>query len=250
VQTDLALTRRKSNKKALDSRTPIVSCPNVKFTFDDPEFENTAGNNPLTGALGIDMSGERLKKKETTDAILQALGDAKKSMLLENYSFLPLMKLQRIFDKARANKVEITVVTNRDVEKESYAQSIQRSAHKKENYGTTRLILMSRHGKIRDQWEAPSAKTAFWTIHGKTFVIDDSTTIVSSFNIDPRSYHTNIETAVLAYDCPDFARIVSEKTKVLLKNYEDDKSCEKCQKPTRNNGWKKSLSGWIIYHFI
>jgi phosphatidylserine/phosphatidylglycerophosphate/cardiolipin synthase-like enzyme len=73
---------------------------------------------------------------------------------------------------------------------------------------------------------------------------------VGSFNIDPRSYNTNLETGVVARNCPKLAEIIESKTQILEKDFETDKSCAKCQLPTRDNGVYKSFLGWIGHDFI
>ena len=247
--TERALGRRSLSLQA--GNTPVVTCESVQFTFDDPAFVDASNEGSVyDDGAGDYMNGPRLELKETTNAVLSLMYSAKKSLLMENYSYLPTAQLASALARARAKGIPVTIVTNRDVERESYAQFIQREAIAQDNYGTEKILQLSRHGVIRDKWEGPTKKTSFWTIHGKVFVADGESTIVSSFNIDPRSYHTNLETGVIARHCPAFAAIVTEKTRKLERDFELDKTCAKCQQPTRDNGILKSLTGWIAYNFI
>jgi putative cardiolipin synthase len=230
------------------TQTPIIDCADTQFTFDDESFLDAAGDSAPTSDSY--MSNARLLKKETTGAVIDILMSAEKFILMENYSYLPMGGLQEAFNRARDKKIPLHLVTNRDVEKESYAQSIQNIAIKRDSYGTEEIMQLSRHGAIKDAWALRPAKTAFWTIHGKIFVIDHKTSFVGSFNIDPRSYNTNLETGVVARNCPKLAQIIESGTESLETVFEKDKSCEKCQQPTRDNGVYKSFLGWIGYGFI
>ena len=247
VQT--ALTNRMIKAEFV---TPVVSCPNVQFTLDDENFLSAQGEDSVgDGATQPEfLSGDRLRLKETTNEIVNELFKARKNIFMENYSYLPSGALTNALQQARSRKIPVVIITNRDVEKESYAQSIQNHFIEQDNYGTEKILQLSRHGSIKDEWEVRGAPTGFWTIHGKVFVIDQKTTIVSSFNIDPRSYHTNIENAVIVRDCPAFANVVLKKGEVLRRNFKTDKTCEKCQLPTRDNGTFKSFLGWIGYNLI
>jgi putative cardiolipin synthase len=233
--------------------TPIISCHDVQFTFDDERFIDASGEGNSfadDGHRDDYLSGERLRLKETTNEIVNILFSARKNIYLENYSYLPTGNVEAALEQARARKLPVLVVTNRDVEKESYAQSTQGYFIARDNYGSESILQLSRHGKMRDEWDVKAKKTAFWTIHGKVFVIDQKTTVVSSFNIDPRSYHTNLETAVIARNCPAFASLVLEKAELLRHDYMVDRACAKCQVPTRDNGYLKSILGWLGYNFI
>ena len=250
VQLQAALTKRMLKP---EFPTPIISCPHVEFTLDDENFMSAQGGSSPgdAGQTGDDfMSGDRLRLKATTDVIVNELFKARQNIFMENYSYLPMGTFDAALRQARDRQIPVVIITNRDVEKESYAQSIQSHFIARDNYGTEKILQLSRHGSIRDEWDVKAPKTAFWTIHGKVFVIDQKTTIVSSFNIDPRSYHTNLENAVIARNCPAFAKVVLQKGEVLRRNFEKDKTCEKCQLPTRDNGIYKSFLGWIGYNLI
>jgi phosphatidylserine/phosphatidylglycerophosphate/cardiolipin synthase-like enzyme len=59
-------------------------------------------------------------------------------------------------------------------------------------------------------------------IHSKTLVRDNRDSVVGSFNLDPRSYSTNLEGAVIVKNCPEFAADVSGQFQRLKFVYDQD----------------------------
>ena len=53
---------------------------------------------------------------------------------------------------------------------------------------------------------------------------------MSSFNIDPRSYATNLETGATIANCPSLAAEVKQQMDALDRAYEKDRSCSNCKK--------------------
>lgn len=105
-----------------------------------------------------------------------------------------------------------------------------------------------RHGL--EKW-LPFSGNSRWAVHSKALAIDGKSAIVSSFNLDPRSYDINYESAVLVENCPQFSRQLENE--ILFKVTTEDTAHlnsvlgppAETPSPTTRDYWRQKG-----YHFL
>lgn len=188
------------------NQVPTRRCASVSFKADAPDFlsiryserEATDGRDFLTPM--------RLERKRSTKAVLGYMDGARSSLAMENWVFMPIYQLGDAFDNARARKVKIDVLTNRDIEdgpqffREAmdYAIEVFSGRHSK---GTQKVTLISSKGSLSSPHELTPANVPVH-LHGKIMLRDERDLLVGSFNLDSRSMAQNLEQAIVVPDCP------------------------------------------------
>lgn len=207
------------------AKMPARTCGRVSFVTDSPLF----GDPSLTG--GIDrrwdtyMGSMRLGYKRTSKAFLDFMNGTAKGLEIENWSYIPVNYLQKAFDDLRARNIPVHVITNADMDgpgiikhAEEYANNTMVARH---NRGSQTIIQLSPYGGMDDS-HALTPKDSPFRIHSKVAVRDGRDTFVGSFNIDPRSYSTNLESAVQVVNCPALVKDIETEFDYLRKTYVDD----------------------------
>lgn len=209
------------NAEEIVSKSPEIACTDTRFVMDEPAFPELPGDGG-----DIYLSGERYQSKHTTAAIVDMLMNAKRSMLMENQYVVISDLISEAFERARTKKIPVKVITSL-VPDDPLIIPLHLISMKKENRGSVHTLSVSAIGAVTDRWEM-SPKIPKWLIHGKTFVVDGKDAIVSSYNLDPRSYHTNLESAVVVKSCPKFAAAVAQPMHKLEDVIKKDLSCDDC----------------------
>jgi phosphatidylserine/phosphatidylglycerophosphate/cardiolipin synthase-like enzyme len=149
----------------------------------------------------------------------------------------------------RKKNVDVKIYTNRFTAPDEIVNTPQNHFVKKHDKGTQQIHAISKLGVLADTW-ALTPKGADFMIHAKAFSVDGTSALISSFNIDPRSYHTNLESGVLVKNCPAFAKRVqqaSERTGLAWQ--EDQKDCVECNHINRQP-WKTRAFQWLIFDLL
>ncbi len=236
--------------KATLASLPVAECSELTFTFDSAEFWHSGADIPQDPTLAIneEISAFKLKKKETTAAIFQFLREDVKSLVFENWSYIPTKTINWILRNLRDEKIPILVVTNRTTDVGGPVDVLNKHYSARDNKGSQRIIGLSKLGSMDHSWSQTPAG-AKWMIHSKVFVANLNHVAVTSFNIDPRSVHTNIETGLFVRSCPKFADVVLKETGILVDNFEKDKLCKTCQINPKDS-FLSILKAWVGHELM
>src|SRR5690606_29961747 len=92
------------------------------------------------------------------------------------------------------------------------------------------LTLPSRGRSLRYTNALTPGDGGQWHLHSKSMVRDHKDVWFGSYNIDPRSYHTNLENGVFVKDCPALAKLIEDDYKEMVRAYEADlRNCRTCR---------------------
>lgn len=235
--------------KAIPQRT----CSRVNFLMDAPDFLNMKYDGPRErGETSNYMSELRMRRKRVTKAMMAMLRGTRSSLDMENWVYMPDYSMHREIKNLRNRRVDINVITNEDMDGPAilkHAEEFMNSRFaRKDSVGTQSVIMVSRFGSLTNNY-ALSPKGATYRLHGKVYVRDNSDSIVSSYNLDPRSYHTNLESAVVVEDCPLFAGDVKGGMKDLVSAYVKDVKSGKLPAP-KAKGLFARIFGFLGHNFL
>lgn len=219
---------------ALLAARPKRSCA-VTYALDRPDFDacETCRTDDGDGTTQEEyLNAERLPKKRMTKLFLDFVGATKGNLEIANQYYLPVHRQDDALATLRARHVGVDVLTNAtgDITDPSQNQSftcyIQSSAARTA-VGTQRVSLLTSDGALGTPWSL-SVPGAPWRIHAKSAIRDGRDVLVSSFNLDPRSYNTNLESGAVVTDCPDLANDLEASYAVLRAERDSDRSCAAC----------------------
>lgn len=241
------------DRDGLIGRTPVRQCRNVSFHTDNPEFGSAKyGTDPGEGGPAEYLNPLRLREKRSTDAMIDIFKSVRRTLEIENWAYLPTGEIDATLADLRARRIPILVLTNGALAAGSGVDDsfdyMAAKIAKKHNTGSERVYQIARKGRLNDRW-ALSKPNAPWKIHSKVAVIDGKDAVVASFNLDPRSYHTNLESVFYAPDCPELARDLEAQFKTIVSFYEKDKNCAECNPPLETSGLEK-VFGWLAFDFF
>jgi putative cardiolipin synthase len=226
------------------SAVPTFTCANTSFTIDDPAFVDATSD----GDGGEYLSGGRLQLKYTTRAVLDVVENVHSSLDVENWAYIPTLRMAAALDKIRDQKLPISIFTNRGVGQIDEMTYLQNYYLKQDAHGSQRNYGVSAVGSMKDRWEM-TVDTAIFFVHSKVYVADRRNVVVGSFNLDPRSYHTNVESAVTVKNCPDLAKHVVDESQAMVGGaYKRDKTCAICQTPSSDDVGLK-IKAWLSKDF-
>ena len=160
-----------------------------------------------------DQPGEGVLLHNVANKLVDKIHDAQKSVILENWTFLPSDREHDAFDSALGHKVPVTVLTNSlnsggiDPNDMVTAQvSYPDQVHfAQANLG---FFDLQGHNSREEGITAEVTRSSLWATHAKRGCVDHTDCLISSCNLDPRSAERNSEVGVLVENNPDFARQV------------------------------------------
>lgn len=233
-----------SNQGAiLLANAPTRNCSRVKFLADHPDFGSSIYSDYGSYDTDSYMTATRLARKRTTSGIIDFLTATRSSLQIENWFYTPMGQMDGIFSALRERDVKIQVMTNDDADdgpdffKEAmeYAGKIHAE---RDSVGPQEVQRLSSRGSMSAAHELTPAKAPFY-LHSKVIVRDNRDVVVSSFNLDPRSYNTNLESAVIVENCPSLAADVRGPFDQLHAVFARDKASGRVpQKPEASFGAK------------
>lgn len=146
---------------------------------------------PGGAAVGIVCSGPDREQPELWFAIVQAIGDAARTVELSSPYLVPPPTLMFALQLAVARGVRVRIYTNGPKAEAAVLYHAQRSYY-------ARLIDagIELYETVREY------------NHAKLLVVDERTVLVGSANMDLRSAHLNFEIAAVAHDAPGLAASV------------------------------------------
>jgi phosphatidylserine/phosphatidylglycerophosphate/cardiolipin synthase-like enzyme len=191
------------------NQAPTRRCNRVSFRADAPDFSHPKYSDSSSTEPDAYMSTWRLDRKRASKAVLGFMNDAKTSLFMENWVYMPVFSLEEAFNQARARRVKIEVLTNSDIEdgpqffREAmdYAISVSAAKHSR---GSQKVTLVSSKGSLTSS-HLLTPKGAPVHLHSKVMIRDGRDLLVGSFNLDSRSYNQNLEQVLIVRDCPALA---------------------------------------------
>ena len=231
------------------------SCARIRVDVDDPDFRNAAYDGERSRGNGFNpyMTRERLKRKRATASILEFISGAKSSLNMENQYYLAQNKLRQELDQARRRRVPTVIFTSLMVDAASGMSDLmsyltQRSA-KRDSKGSLSVVEMFNHGGFNGAYEL-TPRTP-WYVHSKTAVRNHRDVWFGSFNLDPRSSHTNLEFGVTVKGCPSLAQALETRYRQMFEIYKDDlKNCRECGRKKPDVNALQIFFGLIATNFL
>lgn len=142
---------------------------------------------------------------------LHLLRETRRRLVWESLFFLVPKPAQRILDHKLRNGVKATVLTNGydSICRGSFGVLTFTLVYFKK-YLKNGIQLFGIKGRsFRNQDPALGPKGSYLSTHAKSYVFDDDT-YLGSFNLDHRSFYTNLETAVIVRHEAEFADAVAK----------------------------------------
>ena len=238
------------NAEALVANEPLRECADVSYHQDKAEFRETLYTiGKYWPVLDPMKTKARLDMKRTTKTVLEFIRDTKETLFIENWAYIPSWSIEEEMGRIKKDKKKIYVVTNSIGDVGDLTVAILDS-RAKDNVGYQRIFPVSQHGSLMDRWEfTPNSPKLEFMLHSKTWMSDKENSFVGSLNIDPRSYHTNVETGVLVKNGPAFADDVFRTFKQLMTVSRADRDCEKCHKVPEIK-FEHRYKSWLVREFL
>jgi putative cardiolipin synthase len=214
---------------------PERNCPSVNFYADHYDFSSGIYGDGPTGnpsdQLDDYMTPMRLNRKLSTKAVLSFIDGARSRLAMENWVYIPVYMLRDAFARARDRRVETRVVTNEDMEdgpqffREAMDYAIKYFSQQ-HSVGTQKVTLVSSSGSMGQQqaFELTPQRRIPTFLHGKLIVRDSRDVMVGSFNLDGRSYSTNLESVIQVNGCAALASDLLPPIEGLLKSDAEDRA--------------------------
>ncbi|MBX3041660.1 MAG: hypothetical protein KF789_13220 [Bdellovibrionaceae bacterium] len=235
------------------AKLPVRECAKVQFIIDDPRFMSVLTSEPRneTGYTPY-MNSDRLRHKAATREFVRFLNRTTSRLEVENWSYIPTEDMRTAFQNLRAKKIKVEVVTNGSAAAGGFIDPgfdhILAQSSAADNQGSQVVLQMPRSGLMTDR-HALTPKSAEFKLHGKVAIRDRNTSLVGSFNIDPRSYHTNLESFVIVDNCSAFATDIRAPITGLKHTY-----IEAQKNPNTINSQSPAqihrVLGWLMYNFL
>lgn len=225
---------------------PTHSC-SVDFETDNPKFmDRGCGQGPTDRDYGFLGDGECFQNKRTTGQILRFMAGTQSKLLMANQYFFPKYRVRTALEKLRDRKKEVEVFANatagiaqdhpgHEAPFTCYMQSTGYQLFK----GTLKVRMLTTHGALRDSWEL--SQGGKWRIHTKSAIRDGRDVLVSSWNLDPRSYQTNLESGAVVTNCPGLVADINEQYEQLLRTHKADEHCAPCKAEFRREWMSDSV---------
>ena len=225
---------------------PIRSCSKIKLAVDSPDFMDS----PDSG--GEYMDEARLLKKRATSLFMNFISRAEKSLDIENWAYLPPHQESDIFQKLRDKNVKIQVLTNLKARVENFTETsvdyLIAQAAENDTDGAQIVMQLPEKSLNENAYEL-TPQGSHWVIHAKTATRDGRDVLVGSYNLDPRSFHTNLESLVTIENCSELAADMKVHQQLLRTHFIKDQSCESCERP-ENPGLFQKIIGIIGREFL
>jgi phosphatidylserine/phosphatidylglycerophosphate/cardiolipin synthase-like enzyme len=196
IHKKAATTKKFSNQ----TRERIKDFPtDIKKAVEERSLSWIQSANFISDVPGKNSEIETRKGGVATDSIEALIRSAKKSLLINTPYFIPTPELKQLLLEALQRGVKIRLLTNSLA---STDQPAAFSAYKKtrKEFINAGIELYEFKPNAAERYEImiPDIQQkkqykAVFGFHSKTFVIDDQTVVIGSYNLDPRSADYNTE---------------------------------------------------------
>lgn len=214
-------------RKAADYERALATAKRLLQT--DPELEQARKRITRRGETGLqgsrifdsgsvtflsDLPGGGGKNRRVIPELLREASGARRSLILENWTFVPIEGEKRAFQEILARQVPTTLLTNSfDSSRADIADDVPIIF-----LSYPRQLRMARRGmrifgysgrpSTVDGLDTSTTRSAVWGIHTKRACIDHESCFIGSANLDERSREINSEIGVVVPHNPAFARAV------------------------------------------
>lgn len=228
-------------------QTAVHTCKNVSLRADLSDFAHPRYGQAFDANNGTEyMTPMRMKRKLASASVIDFLGGVKTNLEGQNWVYLPIGWLASSIDRLRAQNIPVQIMSNADIEgdMELFRNVMEAGIHwisRRDSKGSQRVMLVSSKGALTDAYALTPAKVPFF-LHAKTLIRDNKDVIVGSFNLDSRSFNTNLETVVRVNDCPSLAKSVQGRVHEFRKIYQDDLKLGRVKPKPEPNFFSKMLA--------
>ncbi len=213
---------------APSATAPIHRCADVRFSLDQQD---------MIRAQSAEMSPASLAAKTTSVAMGRILGSVSHELLAENLFFIS-SELSPFFDQLLKKNIPSTIVTNGAVSDVGDAIKVLNRSSARRYDGPNMSVLL---------WPRELGGALPLEIHAKTMLIDNVTAVVSSYNLDPRSYKINNEALLEIHGCESLNAELRSKILTTV-------SQAKAYIEANREAYMRQLNGGkfsdILYHII
>ncbi len=164
----------------------------------------------------------------TTDTLINLVRNAKHSILIQTPYLITTELSQNLFHEATERGVQIRILTNSLASTDNVEAFASYQSNRKELLSTgVRVFEFKPDAAIRKQIMSGDLQgtidyTPTFGLHAKSMVIDEKTTVVGTFNLDPRSANLNTECIVVIHS----ADVASEVVKVVEEELKPENAWE------------------------
>ncbi|MBX2995744.1 MAG: phosphatidylserine/phosphatidylglycerophosphate/cardiolipin synthase family protein [Bdellovibrionaceae bacterium] len=216
-----------------------------RFVSDSPAFADVVALNDGDYDNRPYLHGERLELKRMTHALMKQFQSAQSEIFTENWGYVPQADIRSILLSKRDKGVEVVVVTNRSTEGYGPTDLILRERAQTDTGGTMKILAIAPE-KITAPRHALTPKESVGKYHSKVYTVDRKKVAVTSWNMDPRSHHTNLESGWVSENCPQLALDIQAETAKSIK-----------VKNAGNEAWDgkgpsflKKIMAWASHEFL
>lgn len=181
---------KKINEVADQNQYPEQICSKTVFVTDFP------------GA------GEAHRKIYST--LVKLISESQKSVLIESPYFVLRQEGYDVFKSMVDRQLKVTVLTNGLYSTDAYYVISPLLMNKTWISEIGLDLYLYRGEALATNTNKINEYTTRWGIHAKRAVIDGKTSLIGTYNIDPRSANLNSELMVVCKDNPEFAKQVSQ----------------------------------------
>jgi putative cardiolipin synthase len=190
LEADLAILEKIKNLGEAYLRDhPAFTCGDLAFVTDFPNH------------------GEASRK--VFSSIVEVLGEAKKSVVVESPYFVIKSGGYEVLESLKKRNVSLTVLTN-SLASTDADYAVAALYPRLGALADAGLSLYAYKGApLSGQSSSVSGEESRWGVHSKRAVIDGETTLLGTYNVDPRSANLNSELMLVCRGGKDLAMAVS-----------------------------------------
>jgi cardiolipin synthase C len=233
------------------------SCSNITYQADDPDFQSARWGSTDREDRNEDYMNEmRLRKKSATKGFLEFMNGTKRVLNVENQYYIPSHRIRSSFENLREDRgAKVVVLTGRQADGvqntgEQISHFIMKAARRDTEYDMAVLALPS-SGSLRKKHALTPKSSGTWYLHSKSMVRDHKDVWMGSFNIDPRSYHTNLEYGVVVKNCTSLANAIERDYQRMIDGYSADlKNCSACRNEFPDLNPLETLDAILKFNFL
>lgn len=178
----------------------------LNILFEASEFDSSMQYNGTCQSVTWAASTDKKSFESPANAIYSRLENAKNRIQIESPYFIPSKKQKKIVKKWIEDKMQVEFLTNGAFSSHEFHISLANyDAVKIQKDGFNIRFLNGELPEFRE--EAP---TKMWRLHSKTYVFDETSFAVTSYNWDRRSETINLETAFICDQSNGLSQKISQ----------------------------------------